>query len=155
MGQSGAKLTSSSDWTVEEEEEKGKSPPIGTDATYREGDLLKFTDATVEYDKSPLQPVKEELPVEGAFLVHNLLSPTECEQYIKISEEVSINSSSLILAINFYSHEMCNPIVSILTHIHWFYSVNELHNIVHIVYINNYLFNNNLVSLITHSSVQM
>jgi len=68
---------------------------VGTDATFNVRDLLKFTNSTVNY--SPTTPAikKEDLPVEGAFLVHNLLTPEECQQYIKISEEMGYEFAPL------------------------------------------------------------
>jgi len=68
---------------------------VGTDATYNARDLLKFTNSTVLY--SPITPAikKEDLPVEGAFLIHNLLTPEECQQYIKISEEMGYDFAPL------------------------------------------------------------
>ena len=61
---------------------------IYTDATYREDDLLKSTNRTVNYSSDDVVlPNREDLEgVPGAFLVHNLLTPDECAQYIHISE---------------------------------------------------------------------
>lgn len=92
MGQSSAKLSASSDWT----EDKKPSLPAGTDVTYHEGDLLKFTNRAVNYDSVPPLPNRENLEgVPGAFLVHNLLTPEECDQYIQISEEMGYSQAPL------------------------------------------------------------
>lgn len=57
------------------------------DVTYREGDLLKYTEKGIEYNPNPPKSFREELEgVPGAFLVHNLLTPEECQQYITLSE---------------------------------------------------------------------
>jgi hypothetical protein len=61
---------------------------VGTDATYHAGDLLRFTDKSVIYSENPPQITKEELPVPGAFLLHNVLTADECRQYIEISESM-------------------------------------------------------------------
>src|SRR5438105_2760075 len=68
---------------------------VGTDATYHVGDLLKATDRKVEYAQDPPKIVKEDLPVAGAFLLHNILTPDECKQYISISEEMGYELSPL------------------------------------------------------------
>jgi len=99
MGNSGAKLKTSSDWTANEDDKE--EPPketvykaVGTDYTYTENDLLKSTNSTVLYEPTP-KITKEDIPVSGAFLVHNLLTPSECEQYIKISEEMGYSQAPL------------------------------------------------------------
>jgi hypothetical protein len=95
MGQTSAKLRTSSDWT-ETKNEKAPSPPVGTDITYHEGDLLKITSRTVNYNDAAPLPKREELEgVQGAFLVHNLLTPDECAQYIQISEEMGYAQAPL------------------------------------------------------------
>lgn len=95
MGQSGAKLRTSTDWT----QDKNDSPslPKGSDVTYSEGDLLKFTTREVNYNcvDCPL-PYREDIEgVSGAFVVYNLLTPDECKQYIEISEEMGYSQSPL------------------------------------------------------------
>jgi len=95
MGQTSAKLTSSSDWT-EDKKKASHTPPVGTDVTYREDDLLKSTNREVNYAPNPPKTYREELEgVPGAFLVHNLLTPDECEQYVKISEEMGFSQAPL------------------------------------------------------------
>jgi len=94
MGQSSAKLRTSSDWTAT----KNEKPvvPVGTDATYKENDLLKFTTRTVNYTDDVVVPNREAIEgVPGAFLVHNLLTLDECEQYIQISEEMGYAQAPL------------------------------------------------------------
>eukprot|EP00026_Physarum_polycephalum_P011799 Phypoly_transcript_12043.p1 GENE.Phypoly_transcript_12043~~Phypoly_transcript_12043.p1 ORF type:complete len:280 (+),score=50.74 Phypoly_transcript_12043:171-1010(+) len=94
MGQNSAKLRASSDWTETKDEKP--SPPVGTDVTYREGDLLKFTNRTVDYNPDAPLPNREEVEgVPGAFLVHNLLTLEECRQYIEISEEMEYSQAPL------------------------------------------------------------
>ena len=66
----------------------------GLDATFHVSDLIKKTDKQIEYD-SVCEIVKEELPVPGAFLLHNVLSPEECEQYIQMSLEMGYGVSPL------------------------------------------------------------
>jgi len=46
------------------------------------------------YEQDPII-IKEELPVPGAFLLHNLLTPEECKQYIEMSEEMGYEQSPL------------------------------------------------------------
>jgi len=91
MGQSSAKLRASSDWTQDH-----PSPPVGTDVTYREDDLLKHTTREVTYNPNPPAAYRENLDgVPGAFLVHNLLTPEECQQFIQISEEMGFSQAPL------------------------------------------------------------
>jgi len=68
---------------------------VGSDATYNIDDILKFTNSEVIYDKEDPIPTVEVLPVEGAFLVHNLASPQECKQYITLGEEMDFGRSPL------------------------------------------------------------
>jgi len=52
-------------------------------------DLLKETDKRVKFEKNYKGAWREDLPkVPGAFLVHDLLTPHECQQFISISEEM-------------------------------------------------------------------
>jgi hypothetical protein len=60
--------------------------PKGTDATFKVDDLLRFTDRQVVFDEDAPPVVREELEgVDGAFLLHNVLTPAECQQYIDLS----------------------------------------------------------------------
>lgn len=96
MGQTSAKLRASSDWTENKNQEENPPPPVGTDVTYHEGDLLKFTNRTVTWDANPPKTYREDLEgVTGAFLVHNLMTPEECEQYVHISEEMGYSQAPL------------------------------------------------------------
>jgi len=68
----------------------------GTDATFSVGDMLKVIPdcATINYGE-PLTITKELLPVEGAFLLHNVLSEEECKQYIELACDLGFAPSPL------------------------------------------------------------
>jgi len=66
----------------------------GTDSTYQVGDLLRQWKGEVLYDDNVVSNV-EQLPFPGGFLVHNLLTAAECEQYIRISEDMDYEPSPL------------------------------------------------------------
>ncbi|PRP87951.1 hypothetical protein PROFUN_02688 [Planoprotostelium fungivorum] len=69
--------------------------PIGTDVTYRDTDILRQTDAVMQWDE--IQPIiaREDLPVLSAYLLHNVLSPEECQRFIEISEDMIYSDSPL------------------------------------------------------------
>jgi len=90
MGQAHGKAP---DFTVNQNEVHNKALN-GADVTYHEGDFLKRTSREIFYDL-PATPFKEDLPVPGAFLVHSLLLPGECLQYIEMSEEMGYSSAPL------------------------------------------------------------
>jgi len=106
----GNSLTNSNDYEVEEDESKEKtdtkkseikeeSKPNrtkGTDYTYDVSDMLRFTTRTIKYGPdSELRITKEDLPVPGAFLVHNLLTADECKQFIELAESMTFEPSPL------------------------------------------------------------
>eukprot|EP01117_Protostelium_nocturnum_P001423 TRINITY_DN1172_c0_g1_i5.p1 TRINITY_DN1172_c0_g1~~TRINITY_DN1172_c0_g1_i5.p1 ORF type:complete len:274 (-),score=94.78 TRINITY_DN1172_c0_g1_i5:1272-2093(-) len=67
----------------------------GTDVTYQVDDLLRKTDAVMNWDDSDPVVTREELPVPGAFLLHNVLTEEECKQFIQIAEDMEFTSSPL------------------------------------------------------------
>lgn len=70
--------------------------PKGTDATFKVDDLLRFTERQVVFDEDAPPVVREELEgVDGAFLLHNVLTPAECQQYIDISLSMGYEPSPL------------------------------------------------------------
>lgn len=70
----------------------------GTDATFKVDDLLRFTERQVVFDEDAPPVVREELEgVDGAFLLHNVLTPAECQQYIDISLSMGYEVSFLLL----------------------------------------------------------
>jgi len=72
--------------------------PKGTDATFKVDDLLRFTERQVVFDEDAPPVVREELEgVDGAFLLHNVLTPAECQQYIDISLSMGYEVSFLLL----------------------------------------------------------
>jgi hypothetical protein len=80
----------------------------GTDSTYHVSDLLKYTSRTIEWNNT--NPVTfEAIPdVEGAFLLHNVLTPEECQQMIDISEEMGYAPSPLTILDGNYQNSQIN-----------------------------------------------
>jgi len=71
-----------------------RGPPKGTDKTYNIGELLKTVTRSIHYGQLP-QITVEKMPVPGGWLIHNLLSPEECKQYIELSEEMGFAPAPL------------------------------------------------------------
>ncbi len=82
---------------LENNQSETKRPRIkGTDYTYDVSDMLKYTSKEIMYcPDADLHITKEDLPVPGAFLVHNLLSHDECKQYIALAESMVFAPSPL------------------------------------------------------------
>jgi len=97
----GNSLSNSNDYEVEDnnskesESHEKKTRIKGTDYTYDVSEMLKQTDKKIVYDSEKLPTTKEDLPVPGAFLVHNLLTEEECKQFISLAESMVFAPSPL------------------------------------------------------------
>jgi hypothetical protein len=77
----------------------------GTDVTFHVNDLLRYTSRKVDWEDATV--IRDDVDgVEGAFVLHNLLSPNECKQLIEIGEDMGYEPSPLsILSGNFDTSE--------------------------------------------------
>jgi len=72
-----------------------QGPPKGTDSTYHVGDLLKHTTKQIIYSSVAPVITVDKIPVPGGYILHNVLTPEECQQYIDLSEEMGYAPSPL------------------------------------------------------------
>lgn len=75
------------------------SEPKGTDVTYEVSDMLKTVPENIKFTFDPPSEeiTKEIIPVEGAgaFVLHNVLSQNECQQFIDMAIEMGFAQSPL------------------------------------------------------------
>src|SRR3990167_98276 len=72
--------------------------PKGTDATYHVEHMLKTIPEYIQFtfDKNPPEIKKEIIPVEGnVFVLHNVLTAAECQQFIHMATEMGFAQSPL------------------------------------------------------------
>jgi prolyl 4-hydroxylase len=77
--------------------ESNSGSSSGIDSTYHVSDMLKEipSDVAFVYNSDPSAITKEDLPVKGAFLLHNVLSQEECEQFIQMATAMGFEQSPL------------------------------------------------------------
>jgi hypothetical protein len=79
-------LRVSTDWRSEN---KAPAPALTVDS------LLRYTNEVVNYTETPPKITVEKIPVPSGWVIHNILTPDECKQYIDISEKMVYEASPL------------------------------------------------------------
>jgi hypothetical protein len=83
-------LRASTDWRIEKDQDKTEKPAL-IDVDH----LLRYSQTKVNYNNNPPQITVEKIPVPSGYLLSNVLTKDECEQYIKISEEMGYEPAPL------------------------------------------------------------